>query len=284
MSNSSDLFDFDQFADDSTVTHSAPDIKAALQTVERELENVLNWLAANKLIINIKKTHLMLFTNRKRPQTISIKLKGETISEINETKFLGVMIDSKLNWQAHLDHISNKISKTVSMIRFLKYTFPKVMLKTLYLTLIYPYIAYCNVIWGSAAKCTLNPLVLLQKKVVRIICKTDFLAKTDPLFKHLKILKIYQVYNLNCALLIYKCYNSKTYKDLKSHLRPHKSFHNYMTRNKEQLRPPFERLQLCLNSFFHNGIKIWNSIPNNVKNAKTLKSFKVLMKSYLIFK
>ena len=64
MIHISELFFLTQFADDSTVTYSATELKKVIETTETNFKRVLEWLAANKLIINLNKTHLMLFTNR----------------------------------------------------------------------------------------------------------------------------------------------------------------------------------------------------------------------------
>ena len=95
-----------QFADDSTVTYSSTNLKYVLETLETEFKGVLEWLAANKLIINLTKTHLMLFTNKFRQQSISITVNNQTINEVPEIKFLGVILDNRLTWNAHIKHIS----------------------------------------------------------------------------------------------------------------------------------------------------------------------------------
>ena len=59
--------------------------------MEDEFKKVLEWLNANKLIINLSKTHLMLFTNRNRPESISLSVNNNIINEVSETKFLGVI-------------------------------------------------------------------------------------------------------------------------------------------------------------------------------------------------
>ena len=123
MVNCSKLF-LTQYADDSTTTHSSTNLAQTISTIEKEFEHILNWLAANKLIINLDKTHLMLFTNRVRPlEPITITVKGHTITEIKETKFLGIMLDNKLTWNAHIDYISKKVSKSVLLLRMLKRQF-----------------------------------------------------------------------------------------------------------------------------------------------------------------
>ena len=165
MVNCSDILKFSLFADDSTASHSDTDLNTTLNTLKDEFSKVLDWLQANKLIINLQKTHMMLFTNKTRPATLSININNNVITEINETKFLGVIVDNQLNWNAHIKHISNKVSKSIAILRILRDVFPKHILKMLYLTLTYPYFNYCNLIWGTAYKTNLNPLILLQKKM-----------------------------------------------------------------------------------------------------------------------
>ena len=146
MINSSKLLKFSLFADDSTTTYSNSSLNRTLNTLKTEFSKVLEWLTANKLIINLQKTHLMVFTNKIRPQAISLNIDGNIINETAETKFLGVILDNQLSWHAHVKHISNKISKSAAILRILRDIFPLNILKTLYLTLVFPYFNYCNLV------------------------------------------------------------------------------------------------------------------------------------------
>ena len=87
----------------------------------------------------------MFFTNKQRPQEISLKVNNNVITETSESKFLGVIVDNKLSWASHIKYISNKISKSLSIIRYLRYSFPTKILKILYMSLVVPYISYCNI-------------------------------------------------------------------------------------------------------------------------------------------
>ena len=224
----------------------------------------------------------MVFTNKEKPNTSSLNIDGNIIQERTETKFLGVILDNKLNWHAHVKHISSKISKSVAIIRMLRDTFPKYILKTLYLTLVYPYLNYCNLIWGSAYASTLIPLVILQKKCIHLICNADFLAHTNPLFKSTKLLKLNQIHQINCAIFLYKCFNYKSYYNFKMTMITNSQIHNHGTRRRNDLRTPFQRLQLGVNSFITTGIKIWNVIPIKIKHANSIFYFKSKMKNMII--
>ena len=273
-----------QFADDSTITYSSENLPEAVKTTETEFKKVLDWLAANKLIINLEKTHLMLFTNKAHQGNVSINANGHTINEITEIKFLGVMLDNKLSWKAHIKYISSKISKSVSILKMLKFFFPSRILKSLYYSFVYPYFSYCNIIWGGAANTHLESLVLLQKKCIRIICKMGYLDHTEPLFKENNILKIDQIYSLNCAKFVFCSLNKIKYIEFHHRLATNGSFHHYQTRSSKQLRTEYVRLQKFMNSFLNHGIKIWNDLPESIKNVKSLPTFKRKTKEYILNK
>merc|ERR1712240_497465 len=109
MVNSSAILHFSQFADDSTVTHSHTNLKHVKETVEKEFEKVLTWLSTNESIINLKKTHLIVFTNKQRPQEISLKVNNSLITEVTESNFLGVIVHNKLRWDSHINILQIKI-------------------------------------------------------------------------------------------------------------------------------------------------------------------------------
>ena len=282
MINCSILLFLSQFADDSTITYSSLCLEYTLMKIELEFKKVLEWLAANKLIINLDKTHVMLFTNRTRPQAISLNINGHSINEISETKFLGVMLDNKLSWDVHIKYIAKKISKSVSILRMLKHTFPSSALKTIYHSLIYPYYNYCNIIWGCATSTHLEPIILLQKKCIRIISKAGFFEHTESLFSNHKVLTVNKIYDYNCSKFMFQCYNNNVYIHFRNKLFKNSVYHNYETRNRNLLRTPFVRLQKFSNSFLTNGIKIWNKLPEKIKILKTMDSFKIMAKSYML--
>ena len=77
-----------QFANDTTITLSGTDLEILTNEIEKELAKVLDWLLANKLIINLSKTHSMLFTNKKVDRTITIRANNKMIEQNTECKFL----------------------------------------------------------------------------------------------------------------------------------------------------------------------------------------------------
>ena len=110
IANVSDVLFSLLFADDTNSLASGSDLGQLIETVNCELEKIVIWLAANKLSLNIKKTHFMLFRTKGKKITgdVSIKISNQEVTQVDHTKFLGVIIDNKLNWSYHIK--SNIIS------------------------------------------------------------------------------------------------------------------------------------------------------------------------------
>ena len=98
----STLLKFIQFADDTTILMRYSDFQQLKIALKIETEKVIEWLIANKLIINLTKTHSMLFTLKRGNYSLEMNIGDKLIEEKSETTFLGIEIDNKLNWKAHI--------------------------------------------------------------------------------------------------------------------------------------------------------------------------------------
>ena len=105
MKNCSNLLKFIQFADDTTILFSHSNIAQLKIILESEVNKVITWLLANKLILNLTKTHSMLFTNKQGNLKLSLQIQNIDLEEKSVTSFLGVLIDNRLTWKQHIQFI-----------------------------------------------------------------------------------------------------------------------------------------------------------------------------------
>ena len=85
--------------------------------INEELKYISEWLKINRLSLNVKKTHYIIFATRNFARTnLNVQIEGHTIDETHQTKFLGVIIDSNLTWKQHIMYISGKIAKGIGII------------------------------------------------------------------------------------------------------------------------------------------------------------------------
>ena len=145
MINCSTILHFTQFADDTTLGYRCKNLPELQNILEEESHKVTKWLSANKLILNVAKTHSMLFTFKRNVSELKVRINDTEIERKSVTKFLGVQIDDKLNWKAHITHICSKISKSIAILRKVRSIFPSNICENLYVTNILSYkLLYTN--------------------------------------------------------------------------------------------------------------------------------------------
>ena len=155
------------FADDTGVFIEGECYTVIINILNKELNSICIWLKSNKLTLNVKKSHYMIYhKTRMKKITRDVIIENENINEVKSFKFLGVIIDNKFTWQDHIYYIKNKITKSMGIIyKIRKYVVWQTLID-LYYSLVFPYLIYCNEVWGHANNIYTDSLVKLQKKII----------------------------------------------------------------------------------------------------------------------
>lgn len=90
------------------------------------------------------------------------------LPQVTSATFLGIIVDGSLSWREQADWVSSKVNKSIGIIRRTSDLVSRKCLLTLYYSLIYPYMSYCNIVWASTFPTTLHKVLVLQKRLVRI--------------------------------------------------------------------------------------------------------------------
>ena len=136
-----------------------------------------------------------------------LQINGNAIERVTQFNFLGFIWHESLSWDKHINHISLEVSKAIGILYRLKSIYPHRVLLTLYNTLILPHYNYCILSWGSTVREN-HRLHLLQKKAVRIIIKSNYIAHTEPLLKELRLLKVTCMFSVAIWKFYYKLMNN----------------------------------------------------------------------------
>ena len=197
------------------------------------------------------------------------------------TKFLGVFINENLNWSNHINYILTPISRNVGVLHKLKYYLSNKILFMLYNTLILPYISYCNIIWANS-KTNTQPLLLLQKKAIRICSDAGYRDHSDPLFARFKSLKINDIHFLQIALFMFRYNTDLLPMSFNNMFRTNQNVHSYSTRRATDIHLHNPLTALAHKSIRHSGPDVWNSLPVEIRNRYSFYSFKHSIKQMLI--
>ena len=269
------------FADDTNLFRSGRDINSLCKEVSKELDKLKIWFRVNKLSLNVLKTNFILFSGRKCISNVSIAIDNESIDRVFSTKFLGVYIDDKLSWKQHASIVKSKLCKCLSVFYKCNLFLETESLKTLYCTLFLPHLSYCCEIWGSASKKVINPIEILQKRVLRITCKESKYTHSSPLFLRLYLLKFKDLVNFNVAQIMYKAYHSQLPETMQKNFELTNTG-KYSLRNINKFKIRFVRTTLKHNCLSIHGVKLFNSLPHEISSIPTLLRFKKKYKHHLI--
>ena len=144
-----------QFADDTTLYYTHKNLRVLQACIDHDLTQLTDWFRANSVMLNINKTNLLLFDYRKRASPeLEIHIDGTVIKSKQNTKFLGVILDNKLQWKDHYEQLKTKINRNYSLLCKSKSLLNVHGMKVLHYAQIYSHLSYCIVLW--VACCQLN--------------------------------------------------------------------------------------------------------------------------------
>ena len=282
--NSSDLINFQLFADDTCLFYSHKNLNILEKTFNEELIRINDWLLANKLSLNVDKSNTILFRpkNQREGQLISLTLNGEAIKERISAKYLGIFFDNKLLWNHQIEHISKKLIKSNALLAKLRHFVGHKTLTNLYNSLIQPHIDYGSLIWGTAAQTNLSKLESLQNKALRIMCFKNSRESATPLYKHEKILPLLHNTILNQGKFLWKYTHDLLPKCCNDTLTEFGVLPYGRENNSYKLYTPFQRTDYGVKFLGYSGVRTWNMIvPDNIRNLPFPKTFNKSFKKYL---
>ena len=145
-------FHFTIYADDTTLiepictfSHNEQNNINLSRDINNELKAIVEWLALNKLSLNVKKTKMMLLHYKQRNVTKvipNLEINGIPIERVKEFNFLGIHLDENMTWKTHVKKIACKIACTVGTMKRVKKFMPQKVMRLIYNSLVLPHITY----------------------------------------------------------------------------------------------------------------------------------------------
>ena len=271
----------DLYADDTTLY----DIQDSIEQLEINLQSTLNnlhvWCRNNGMILNLAKTKVLLVTTTQKRQrlqneNIDLKFNNESLNMISKDKILGVYVDNNLTWSEHIKHLSRKITSSIWLLSKIKKFLSQCHRVQFYKSYIQPHIDFCNIVWGSSSETNKLKIFKLQKRACRVILDYN----VDDIHEAMKSLKIMSVYDrlyLRKAKFMYKVANNKTPTYITENFTPRNNAINTTILLRSSTAgcfvPPKPRTEYFKHSLRYSGCLVWNSLPQEVKNAQTQETF-----------
>ena len=125
------------FADDTCLLLVNKSLKQLKKHMNHDLKHLYNWLVANKISLNKDKTETVLFRhpNKKLDYDLKLKLNGKNLKLTNSVKYLGVYLDSHLNWDKHVEILAPKLNRAAGMLAKMRHYVSSDSLRNIYFSI-----------------------------------------------------------------------------------------------------------------------------------------------------
>jgi hypothetical protein len=268
------------YADDATLLYGEKNFDMLKIKMTEDLQTLDLWMHNNKLSINFNKTNFMLFYLKNTNITDSfdyICFNNYKIDRVDKIKYLGLHLNTSLNFTHHIESVKNKISKYLGIMKKItKYVNESTMLK-IYYAYIHSNLNYLNAIWSAAPEFKINELQILQNKAMKTIYKLPYFTPSISLYTE-NILPLHCIFDMEIILLVFKIKNKIIKCNIK--LTIASEIHGHLTRYVNNLRARFFKSNCTQNSILSRGVNLFNSLPSVFQNITELRTFKKKLKEY----
>ena len=276
LSRASSFFKCILFADDTNLFASGKSQGELYRKVKGELLKLSAWFAHNRLTVNYAKTEYIDFSKPASTSAdrIALKMDGNLIRKVNESKFLGVQIDKDISWRGHIGKVLTKVRQTMGIIGRARGFMTGPQLLLLYNTMVLPHLQYCLLNWGNfKGDCNTGlrgRLLSLQKSLVRIITASrNPISHADPLFAKLAVLKIDDLFAQRVRVFSFKLDRNLLPCGVSSIF--DKASHTHGTRGASSNLFVGRSDDRSMRSI---APKCWNSLVPGLKKSPSISSFK----------
>lgn len=263
------------FADDTAIFYSSPSASTNCEMATSDLSIVNRFFDINHLPLNHEKTKVMHFrTQRSIPENISnisVQLNGEPIQTVSSFKYLGLMLDSNLTWQNHINLIASKIRPVVAIMYRAKQLLPLSVRKMLYSSMIQSHLRYMAELYGAASMSHLKIVQVLQNSAIRNLLNAPYLTPRELLYSNdvFPVLPIKGIYENALAVFVRKKLLGLTH----SRTIFQTYDHGYASRNRSKLLKPKCKLTISQKRVSYAGAHVYNELPSHIHQSTTITSF-----------
>jgi ribonucleases P/MRP protein subunit RPP40 len=262
------------FADDgllSKVISSAADAIA----LQQDLNECDNWSQKWLLKYNVGKCESMTVTRKQTPINTDYTLQSNVLKTVGAYKYLGVLLDAKLNLNAQVAAASGKAMKMLYFIhRNLKNSTPAVRERA-YMVFVRPIIEYSAAAWDPYTDSAIRQLERVQRKAIRIVTQNFDRSETttDSLLSESKWLSLEDRRKISRLTSLLKCKSSYPgLQELQEKLLP-PMYISSRVDHCYKIREIDARTSQYKNSFLPRTIKDWNSLPESVFRPEAEQKF-----------
>lgn len=260
------------FADDTEIHLATKNINEGIQKMNNVLKKINKYLKVNKLKLNVNKTKCLIIRNKRSivPSNInSLVIENEEIEIVSKVKYLGITIDNELNLNEHVNYLCKKASSKVGVLNRVKNKVKTEERITIYKTIIAPHFEYCPSILFLLSDNQIKRIQKIQNKAMRAVMRVNKRTSIQLMLETLNWMSVKQTIFMRTFNFIRKMISGNSPEYLKSMISTNSENHNLNLRSNNNLSLKNFTRGNTQNSLVYKGFKIYNTIPNEIKNERS---------------
>ena len=260
------------YADDTQIFYAGKNEVELEQAISTDLKRVDEWFDKNKMQRNPSKYTAIVFGNlRTGPPRFVCE---NTVIPLNEkVELLGVTIDKKLKFDAHVAKICRRVSQQVAVLRRMKKMLPFETRMKLYQSFIVPHFNYCAETWNFCSKGATTKLEKLNERALRFVYR-DYSSSYEMLLKQSGYQTLLNQRLAKILTTVYKVVNGQGVSESLCDLVELRESNYNLRGDKILTLPKVNTTKYGLKSLRYKGANLWNKLPNEYRKADSYKLFK----------
>ena len=257
----------------------------AVSEINQDLLKIRNWCFDNKLLLNPEKTKAMICGSRQmraKLPNFRLSLLGKEIIPVTSAKDLGVILDSGLTFDSHIQATISSCMSRLGQINRVKHCFDKHTLTIIINSLVFSKLYYCSTVWSNTSQTNLNNVQVVQNFACRIVSGVGKYDHVTPILQELKWLPVRQYLYFRDAVMAFKCMTGNAPAYLTEQFVRRGDISSRVTRNSSMIDTPLYRTATGQQSFKFRMATIWNSLKPELRACETTKDFKNILKQRLV--
>ena len=269
--------DICNFADDNTIYACAATMAEVKLSLEFDLSKVLKWFSCNQLAANPAKFQMMILGGLMAQKPLTIKMENIVITSSDSVRLLGITIDDKLSFTSHISTLCTRANSNVRNLCRIRRYLNQDQLILLFNSFILSIFNYAPIVWMFCNKSSCKSIDSIHKRSLRAVYG-DYVTSYEDLLQISGSKRIHEIHLCQLLSEIYKTAHSLNPSFMQELFKVKES--RYSLRNQNLLSLPATKTnRFGTQSFLFRGSLLWNLLPDSVKNAPSLASFKNVIKS-----
>jgi hypothetical protein len=276
-----------QFADDTQlyVALDAAHSAQALANLSSCSEAVKRWFLLNGLQLNAGKSEVVILGTAHQLQSLSsqqsVSIAGCPLPVSSELKSLGVTIDSRLRFDAHVSSVVKSCTYHTRALRHVRRLMSADTAATIACSIVASRLDYCNSLLHGAPAASIDKLQRAQNALARVLTQSSRRTSAKPLLRQLHWLPVRQRITYKLAVITFKAMKSSSPPYLSSLLQPYVATRFLRSSAAPRLVVQRSRTDIGKRAFHVAAPLVWNSLPDHLRLIDNLTSFKRTLKSEL---